>query len=200
VAGKMGRIGVLGLQGAVSEHVKQIEALGLEAVIVKTPEQLEQIDGLILPGGESTTMRKLIDRYHFFKPLKEFHTAGKPIFGTCAGMVLVAGELVGSEESHLQIMDVKVKRNGFGRQIASFEADLDIGGFDEPFKAVFIRAPYIESAGENVEVLAKYDEKIVAAREGNVLACAFHPELTDDTRFLQLFVSMIEEQKQAVYF
>ncbi|MHC5561013.1 pyridoxal 5'-phosphate synthase glutaminase subunit PdxT [Bacillus spizizenii] len=189
-------IGVLGLQGAVSEHVKQIKALGLEAVVIKKPEQLEQIDGLILPGGESTTMRKLIDRYDFFDPLKEFYKAGKVIFGTCAGMVLVAKELAGSEESHLGIIDISVKRNAFGRQIASFEVDLDITGLEDPFKAVFIRAPYIESAGQNVEVLAKYDGKIVAAREGNVLTCAFHPELTADTRFLQLFVEMVEEQKQ----
>ncbi|HZG71125.1 MAG TPA: pyridoxal 5'-phosphate synthase glutaminase subunit PdxT [Chondromyces sp.] len=192
----MKTIGVLGLQGAVAEHIKQIEALELEAVIVKKPEQLEQIDGLILPGGESTTMRKLIDRYDFFGPLKEFYIAGKAIFGTCAGMVLVAQELIGSEDPHLQMMDVTVKRNGFGRQIASFEADLDIAGLDDPFKAVFIRAPYIESAGKNVEVLAQYDGKIVAAREGNVLACAFHPELTADTRFLQLFVEMVEKQEQ----
>lgn len=192
----MATIGVLGLQGAVTEHVKQIEILGLEAVVIKKPEQLEQIDGLILPGGESTTMRKLIDRYDFFGPLKEFYTAGKAIFGTCAGMVLVAKELVGSEESHLGIIDISVKRNAFGRQIASFEVDLDITGLEDPFKAVFIRAPYIESAGQNVEVLAKYDGKIVAAREGNVLTCAFHPELTADTRFLQLFMGMIEEQKQ----
>lgn len=193
----MGRIGVLGLQGAVNEHIKQIEALGLEAIIVKTPQQLEQIDGLILPGGESTTMRKLIDRYHFFGPLKEFHSEGKPIFGTCAGMVLVAKELVGSEDSHLQIMDITVKRNAFGRQIASFEAALDIAGLADPFKGVFIRAPYIERAGENVEVLAKYDGKIVAAREGNVLACAFHPELTTDTRILQMFVEMVETESES---
>lgn len=192
----MATIGVLGLQGAVTEHVKQIETLGLEAVVIKKPEQLEQIDGLILPGGESTTMRKLIDRYDFFGPLKEFYTAGKAIFGTCAGMVLVAKELVGSEESHLGIIDISVKRNAFGRQIASFEVDLDITGLEDPFKAVFIRAPYIESAGQNVEVLAKYDGKIVAAREGNVLTCAFHPELTADTRFLQLFVEMVKEQKE----
>ncbi|MEC1526486.1 pyridoxal 5'-phosphate synthase glutaminase subunit PdxT [Bacillus spizizenii] len=188
-------IGVLGLQGAVSEHVKQIKALGLEAVVIKKPEQLEQIDGLILPGGESTTMRKLIDRYDFFDPLKEFYKAGKAIFGTCAGMVLVAKELA-SDESYLEIIDISVKRNAFGRQIASFEVDLDITGLEDPFKAVFIRAPYIKSAGQNVEVLAKYDGKIVAAREGNVLTCAFHPELTADTRFLQLFVEMVEEQKQ----
>ncbi|MEC2184087.1 pyridoxal 5'-phosphate synthase glutaminase subunit PdxT [Bacillus spizizenii] len=187
-------IGVLG-QGAVSEHVKQIKALGLEAVVIKKPEQLEQIDGLILPGGESTTMRKLIDRYDFFDPLKEFYKAGKAIFGTCAGMVLVAKELA-SDESYLEIIDISVKRNAFGRQIASFEVDLDITGLEDPFKAVFIRAPYIKSAGQNVEVLAKYDGKIVAAREGNVLTCAFHPELTADTRFLQLFVEMVEEQKQ----
>lgn len=193
----MGRIGVLGLQGAVTEHIKQIEALGIEAVIVKTPEQLEEIDGLILPGGESTTMRKLIERNNFFGPLKEFHSVGKSIFGTCAGMVLVAKELIGSEDSHLQLMDITVKRNAFGRQIASFEAELDIAGLDDPFKGVFIRAPYIERAGEDVEVLAKYEGKIVAAREGNVLVCAFHPELTMDTRFLQMFVEMVEIESES---
>lgn len=190
----MKTIGILGLQGAVAEHVRQVEALGLNAVVVKKAAQLQDIDGLILPGGESTTMRKLIDRYEFFDALKAFHEAKKPIFGTCAGMVLVANELVDSEDAHLQIMDVTVKRNAFGRQIASFEADLDIDGLHEPFKAVFIRAPYIERAGENVDVLATYDGKIVAAKQGNVLASAFHPELTNDTRFLKLFVDMVKEQ------
>ncbi|MEW4282374.1 pyridoxal 5'-phosphate synthase glutaminase subunit PdxT [Priestia koreensis] len=190
----MQTIGILGLQGAVAEHVRQVEALGLNAVVVKKAAQLQDIDGLILPGGESTTMRKLIDRYEFFDDLKAFHEAKKPIFGTCAGMVLVANELVDSEAAHLQIMDVTVKRNAFGRQIASFEADLDIDGLNEPFKAVFIRAPYIERAGENVDVLATYDGKIVAAKQRNVLSSAFHPELTNDTRFLKLFVDMVKEQ------
>lgn len=189
-------IGVLGLQGAIEEHVKQIKALGLEAVIIKKPEQLMQIDGLILPGGESTTMSKLIDRYGFLEPIRQFAANKKPILGTCAGMVLVAKKIVGSEESHLNIMDVVVKRNAFGRQVDSFETDLDIAGIDGPFKAVFIRAPYVELAGENVEVLAKFDGKIVAAKEENMITCAFHPELTGDTQFLGLFVKMLEEDKE----
>lgn len=189
-------IGILGLQGAVEEHVKQVESLGVEAVVIKHPEQLESIDGLILPGGESTTMRKLINQYGFLEPLKEFSALKKPIFGTCAGMVLVAKELSGAEESHLQIMDVAVRRNGFGRQRDSFEAELDIIGIDTPYTAMFIRAPYIESAGEDVEILAKYDGKIVAAKEEHILASAFHPELTDDTRFLQIFIEMVENGMQ----
>jgi pyridoxal 5'-phosphate synthase pdxT subunit len=191
-------IGVLGLQGAVAEHINQIESLGAHGVIVKTPEQLEQVDGLILPGGESTTMRKLIDRYRFLEPLKQFSRNQKPIFGTCAGMVLVAKELSDSPDAHLQLMDIQVKRNAFGRQKDSFEAALEIKGLDTPFSAVFIRAPYIESAGHDVQVLATYDGHIVAARQHHILASAFHPELTGDTRFLQLFLNMIKESNQAI--
>lgn len=196
MAGKITTIGVLGLQGAVEEHIKQIESLGLRGIVVKKPEQLEQIDGLILPGGESTAMRKLIDQYGFLEPLKQFSDNKKPIFGTCAGMVLAANKLVGSEDSHLNMIDITVKRNAFGRQRDSFEAELDIYGIESPITAVFIRAPYIEKAGENVEVLAKLEEKIVAARQEHILVCAFHPELTADTRFLQLFVQMIEDYKK----
>lgn len=190
-------IGVLGLQGAVEEHVKQLADLGLKAIVVRKPEQLEVIDGLILPGGESTTISKLIHRYGFLEPIKQFAANKKPILGTCAGMVLLAKKLSGSDELHLQLMDVVVKRNAFGRQVDSFETDLDIAGIEGPFKAVFIRAPYIEIAGENVEVLAKYDGKIVAAKEENILACAFHPELTEDTHFLALFVKMVAVNKES---
>ncbi|MEN2768182.1 pyridoxal 5'-phosphate synthase glutaminase subunit PdxT [Ornithinibacillus xuwenensis] len=186
-------IGVLGLQGAVAEHIKQVEALGCNGLIVKRPEQLAFIDGLILPGGESTTMRKLIDRYGFFEPLIEFSNEKKPIFGTCAGMVLVANKLSESKEAHLGLMNVCVKRNAFGRQRDSFEAALEVKGIETPYSAVFIRAPYIESAGEEVEILAQYNGNIVAAKQGNILASAFHPELTADTRFLQLFIEMVKE-------
>lgn len=183
-------IGVLGLQGAVTEHIHQIENLGLHGIIVKKPEQLEQIDGLILPGGESTTMRKLIDRYGFYRPLQQFGKK-KAIFGTCAGMVLLAKELVDTEESHLGLIDIKVKRNAFGRQVHSFEADLEVKGMDKPYPAVFIRAPYIESTANGVEVLAMHDDHIVAAKQANILVTSFHPELTGDNRFLQLFAEMI---------
>lgn len=186
----MQKIGVLGLQGAVQEHLKQIEAVGLKGIIVKKPEQLVEIDGLILPGGESTTMRRFIDLYGFLEPLKQFGKQ-KPIFGTCAGMVLLAKELVDSEDGHLQLIDIKVKRNAFGRQIDSFEADLEVNGMINPYPAVFIRAPFIEAASSEVDVLATYEGNIVAARQGNILVTAFHPELTDDVRFMELFVKML---------
>ncbi|RKQ31339.1 pyridoxal 5'-phosphate synthase glutaminase subunit PdxT [Oceanobacillus halophilus] len=190
-------IGILGLQGAISEHLNHIKSLGAKGVIIKKPVQLEDIDGLILPGGESTTMRKLIDRYGFLEPLKNFSKLGKPIFGTCAGMVLVAKEITDSTESHLHLMDVRVKRNAFGRQRDSFEAYLDIKGLKDPFHAVFIRAPYIDSANKNVEILATFDDHIVAARQNHLLVSAFHPELTEDNRFLELFVHMVKNQKAA---
>lgn len=191
----MVKIGVLGLQGAVREHVRSIEASGAEAVIVKTVEQLEEIDGLIIPGGESTTMRRLIDKYHFMEPLRSFAKKGKPMFGTCAGLILLAKQLVDHKEPHLGLMDVVVARNSFGRQRESFEAELTIPGIAEDFVGVFIRAPHIVEAGENVEILAKHDGRIVAAREGQFLGCSFHPELTDDHRITGYFVKMVEESK-----
>lgn len=188
-------IGVLGLQGAIEEHVQHIQSLGLNAIVVKKPMQLEEIDGLILPGGESTTMRKLIDRYGFLEALKKFSADQKPIFGTCAGMVLVARELCGSNVTHLGIMDISVKRNAFGRQRESFEADLEVKGLDAPYHAIFIRAPYIERVGQNVEILAEVDGHIVAARQGHILTTAFHPELTNDSRILNIFIEMVKERK-----
>ena len=189
----MVKIGVLGLQGAVIEHIRSVEACGAEAVVVKKVEQLNAIDGLILPGGESTTMRKLIDQYGFLEPLREFSKQGKPMFGTCAGLILLAKKLVGYTEPHLGLLDVTVERNSFGRQVDSFEEELSIQGLDAPFVGVFIRAPHIVEAGENVEVLAEHNGRIVAAREGNLLGCSFHPELTDDHRFTGLFVEMVEK-------
>lgn len=190
------KIGVLGLQGAVREHVHSVEESGAEAIVIKKVEQLDEIDGLILPGGESTTMRKLIDKYQFMDKLKEFAQSGKPMFGTCAGLILLAKRVVGYDEPHIGIMDVTVERNSFGRQRESFEADLDITGVASDFPAVFIRAPHIVEAGENVEVISKHDGRIVAAREGNVLGCSFHPELTDDHRLTAYFVSMVKEAKE----
>lgn len=187
------KVGVLGLQGAVIEHVRSVEACGAEAVIVKKVDQLADLDGLILPGGESTTMRKLIDKYGFLEPLHEFARQGKPIFGTCAGLILLAKRLVDYAEPHLGLFDVTVKRNSFGRQVDSFEAELNIQGLAEPFVGVFIRAPHIVEAGETVEILAKHEGRIVAAREGQFLGCSFHPELTDDHRFTELFIKMVKE-------
>jgi pyridoxal 5'-phosphate synthase pdxT subunit len=189
----MVKIGVLALQGAVREHVRAVEACGAEAIVIKLKEQLAEVDGLILPGGESTTMRRLIDKYTFMDELKAFAAAGKPMFGTCAGLILLAKRLVGYEVPHIGVMDVTVERNSFGRQRESFEAELDIAGVGENFNAVFIRGPHIVEAGENVEVLAKYEGRIVAAREGQFLGCSFHPELTDDHRMTAYFINMVKE-------
>ncbi|HET7580554.1 MAG TPA: pyridoxal 5'-phosphate synthase glutaminase subunit PdxT [Bacillales bacterium] len=195
----MVKIGVLALQGAVAEHVKALEASGAETTIVKRIEQLDEIDGLVMPGGESTTMRRLIDKYHFFEPLKAFAEAGKPVFGTCAGLILLASRIEGQDTSHLGLMDMTVRRNAFGRQRESFEAELMINGVDGDFIGVFIRAPYIIEVGPEVEILSKHDEKIVAARQGHLLTCAFHPELADDPRFHGLFVRMVEQAKNGLH-
>lgn len=188
-------IGVLGLQGAVREHVRSIEAAGASAVVIKKAEQLRDIDGLIIPGGESTTMRKLMDQYGFMEPLREFAKEEKPMFGTCAGLIIMAKHIEGYEEPHLGVLDVTVERNSFGRQVDSFETDLEVKGLENPYTAVFIRAPHIMEAGEGVEVLAEYDGRIVAARQGQFLGCSFHPELTDDHRLTQLFIDMVKNFK-----
>lgn len=191
----MVKIGVLGLQGAVREHVKSVEASGAEAVVIKRIEQLEEIDGLILPGGESTTMRRLIDKYAFMEPLCTFAKSGKPMFGTCAGMILLAKTLIGYEEAHIGAMDITVERNAFGRQKDSFEAALSIEGVGEDFLGVFIRAPYVVEVADNVEVLSKHGDRMVAVRQNQFLAASFHPELTDDHRVTAYFVEMVKEAK-----
>lgn len=191
----MVKIGVLGLQGAVREHVKSVEASGAEAVVVKRIEQLEEIDGLILPGGESTTMRRLIDKYAFMEPLRTFAKSGKPMFGTCAGMILLAKTLIGYEEAHIGAMDITVERNAFGRQKDSFEAALSIEGVGEDFVGVFIRAPYVVEVADNGEVLSKHGDRMVAVRQDQFLAASFHPELTDDHRVTAYFVEMVKEAK-----
>ncbi|MGH0944472.1 pyridoxal 5'-phosphate synthase glutaminase subunit PdxT [Bacillus mycoides] len=192
----MVKIGVLGLQGAVREHVKSVEASGAEAVVVvKRIEQLEEIDGLILPGGESTTMRRLIDKYAFMEPLRTFAKSGKPMFGTCAGMILLAKTLIGYEEAHIGAMDITVERNAFGRQKDSFEAALSMKGVGEDFVGVFIRAPYVVNVADDVEVLSMHGERMVAVRQGPFLAASFHPELTDDHRVTAYFVEMVKEAK-----
>lgn len=187
------KVGVLALQGAFREHIIAIEDCGAEAIAVKKIEQLDDIDGLVIPGGESTAIRRLIDRYDFMDSLKQFAIDGKPIFGTCAGLILLAKNLIGAKEPHIAVMDVTVERNSFGRQRESFEESLDIAGVADDYEAIFIRAPHIVQAGENVEVLAKHNERIVMAREGNLLACSFHPELTNDRRIISYFLKMIQE-------
>ncbi|WP_325166722.1 pyridoxal 5'-phosphate synthase glutaminase subunit PdxT [Viridibacillus soli] len=187
------KIGVLALQGAIREHVGAIEAVGADAIIVKRVEQLEELDGLVLPGGESTTMRRLIDRYGMMEALREFAAVGKPMFGTCAGLILLAREVIDQATPHIGVMNVVVERNSFGRQVDSFEMALSLKNIGENFPAVFIRAPHIVAAGPNVEVLAEHEGRIVLAREGPFLGCSFHPELTDDTRIMAYFVKMVRQ-------
>ncbi len=186
----MPHIGVLGLQGAISEHMKQLESIGCTAAVIKTPSELSTIDGLIIPGGESTAIKKLMDIYGFTDAIQSF---SKPIFGTCAGMVLLAREVVGNPDLSLGLIDLVVQRNASGRQRSSFETSLAIKGLDEPFNAIFIRAPYCLQASEEVEILAAYDGHIVAAKQRGILVSSFHPELTGDHRFLQLFIEMVKE-------
>lgn len=189
------KIGVLALQGAVAEHIDMIEKAGGEGVIVKRTEQLPDIDGIIIPGGESTTIGKLMRTYGFIDALREFSLQGKPLFGTCAGLIVLAKEISGQEEAHLGLMDIRVARNAFGRQRESFETDLDIKGVDKDVRAVFIRAPLIEQVGSEVDVLATYQDQIVAARQGHLLAASFHPELTDDERLHAYFLDMVRESR-----
>ncbi|KRF19291.1 pyridoxal 5'-phosphate synthase glutaminase subunit PdxT [Paenibacillus sp. Soil787] len=191
----MTKVGVLALQGAVAEHIRGIEKAGAEGVVVKRTEQLADLDGIILPGGESTTIGKLMRTYGFIDALKDFSAAGKPIFGTCAGLIVIAKEITGQPEAHLELMDITVARNAFGRQRESFETDLPIKGIDENVRAVFIRAPLIEKVGPGVDVLATYDGQIVAAQQGHLLAASFHPELTDDFRLHSYFLDMVKQRQ-----
>jgi 5'-phosphate synthase pdxT subunit len=191
------KIGVLALQGAVREHINMLEKAGATAVAVKRAHELEDLDGLVIPGGESTTISKLMNKYGLKEPILAMHRASKPIFGTCAGLIVIAKRIEGYDEPHLGLMDVTVKRNAFGRQRESFEVMLDVKGVGNDFPAVFIRAPYIEEVGPEVQVLAEVDGKIVAAQQGTLLGAAFHPELTDDLRFHAHFVEMVKEAKLA---
>ncbi|RUS47510.1 pyridoxal 5'-phosphate synthase glutaminase subunit PdxT [Cohnella sp. AR92] len=186
-------IGVLALQGAVAEHIRSIELAGGTGVAVKTVDQLKEIDGLILPGGESTTIGKLMRKYEFIDAIRDFANGGKPVFGTCAGLIVLAERLEGAEEPHLRLMNMTVARNAFGRQRESFETDLDVKGIDTPLRAVFIRAPLIKEVGDNVDVLSTYKDEIVTARQGNLLASSYHPELTDDYRLHEYFLNMAKE-------
>ena len=189
----MAKIGVLALQGAVKEHIQQIKLLGHETVAVKTSDDLRGIDGLILPGGESTTIGKMLERNDLLEPIKAMAQQGVPMFGTCAGLILLAKKIRNSKTPHLSLMDVEVERNSFGRQVDSFEVPLSIPSIGDEITAVFIRAPHIVSIGEHVEILATYEERIVLARDGQFLGCSFHPELTDDVRILEFFIGMVNE-------
>jgi 5'-phosphate synthase pdxT subunit len=183
------RIGVLALQGAFREHQQALTKMGVESVQIKKPEHLEGIDALIIPGGESTTMGKLLDGCRLFDPLRRLGEEGLPILGTCAGLIMLAKDITGSSQPRLGLMDISVERNAFGRQADSFESNLDIPALgEEPFPAVFIRAPCITAVRPGVKVLAQFGVKIVFARQGRLLAAAFHPELTDDLRVHRYFL------------
>ena len=192
------QIGVLALQGDVREHVAMLERAGARAVPVRRPRELADLDGIILPGGESTTMRRLIDRWDLRQPLLDFAATGAPLFGTCAGMIVLSREIAGGEEPILPLLDVTVQRNAFGRQLDSFEAELTVPVLgDRPVHAVFIRAPVIERTGPGVDVLARLEDgRVVAVRERNVIATSFHPELAGETRFHRLVATMAAEHDE----
>ncbi len=188
-------VGVLALQGDFREHRIMLEGLGALTREVRRAGELEGLDGLVIPGGESTTISKLMDAYGLARPITAFSRAGGLVYGTCAGLITVARGTVEGSPPTLGLMDIVARRNAFGRQVRSFEADLPVAGIGpEPLRAVFIRAPWVERAGPDVEVLATFEGRIVAAREGGVLVTAFHPELTDDARMHELFITMIRRR------
>jgi pyridoxal 5'-phosphate synthase pdxT subunit len=189
------KIGVLALQGDVREHTRALERTGAAALPIRRPDEVAGIDGLIVPGGESTTIGKLLDRFELMEPIRERVADGMPLWGTCAGLILMAREVVGREDApnRLGLLDVVVRRNAYGRQTESFETDLDVTGLDEPFRAVFIRAPVIESAGPDVEILATFEGKPVLVQSGTLLASSFHPEMTGDGRVHEMFVGLAEK-------
>ena len=189
--GELTRVGVLALQGDVREHMSILESLGADAVSVKRPDQLGEIDALIIPGGESTTIGKMAVRFGMLEPLRESIGHGLPTYGTCAGMILLASALSDGDQPLIGALDVVVKRNAFGRQNDSFEADLDISGLDDPFHAVFIRAPWIEKVGAEVDVMATINDHPVMVRQDRIMATSFHPELTGDSRIHQVLLDLI---------
>jgi pyridoxal 5'-phosphate synthase pdxT subunit len=180
------KIGILAVQGNVREHAAMLRRLGANPVEVRLPEQLGELDGLVIPGGESTAIARLVRLYGLEEAIRSFR---RPILGTCAGMILL-------DRRHLGILDLEVNRNAYGRQVASFEADLDLAGEDEPLRGVFIRAPRVSDAGPDVEVLAELDGEPVLLREGRTIVAAFHPELTDDTRVHERFLELVREESR----
>ncbi|MCU1369462.1 MAG: glutamine amidotransferase [Ilumatobacteraceae bacterium] len=187
-------VGLLALQGAIGPHADALRALGATPVEVRTPDQLAAVDALIIPGGESTTMSKLLDTSGLAQPLRDRLADGLPTFGTCAGMIVLARTVLDgrADQNSYDGIDVTVRRNAFGRQVDSFEADLAIDGLDTPFHAVFIRAPFVEEVGEGVEVLASVDGHPVLCRQGRVMVSAFHPELTGDLRLHEQFLQLAD--------
>jgi len=187
------RIGVLSLQGDFLEHTRAFQGLDCETAPVKTVAAVSACDGLVIPGGESTTIGKLCDRFGVGDAIKSLHAAGKPIWGTCAGMILLAKEIANSDQWRLGLMDIEVQRNAFGRQVDSFETDFPMEGVEGgPVRAVFIRAPFVSRVWGDTRVLAEFGGRIVAARQATLLATAFHPELTDDRRVQEYFLGMVK--------
>ncbi len=191
-------IGILGLQGDFHAHQKMIERLGAKTLVVRTADDLKAVDGLIIPGGESTTITRLLFRYKLTGAIRKFHKTGKPIFGTCAGMIVLSKKIASHPgQFRFGFIDIAVARNAYGRQIDSFEDEISIPALGEkPFRAVFIRAPKIAEIGKKVESLAKHGGDHVLARQGSVLVCSFHPELTNDARVHEYFLEMIKKASQ----
>lgn len=196
------RIGVLALQGDFAEHIQMLDMIGIDSIEVRKVQQLSEIDGLIIPGGESTTIVKLLHMFDFVDDLKSHVESGMALWGTCAGMIVIARELADPYPTPLNLIDIGVARNYFGRQVDSFEAELEINGVEgDPMRAVFIRAPIVQDTGENIETLATvpatadHPEQAVAVKSGRVLATSFHPELTQDTRLHSLFVELAEDAR-----
>ncbi|GHU85538.1 pyridoxal 5'-phosphate synthase subunit PdxT [Bacteroidia bacterium] len=188
-------VGILALQGAYQKHYDMVKSIGENAMFVRSIEDLSSIDAMILPGGESTTIGKLLDWYGLLNPLKQRIEAGMPTLGTCAGMIMLAKETENHQPNLLEVMDIKVERNAYGAQIESFETDIDVKGFYSPFPAIFIRAPKITQIGDNVEVLAEHNGTPILIKERNIIAASFHPELTNDDRIHKLILSNISSIK-----
>jgi len=187
------RVGVLALQGDFREHAASLQRVGADTILVRTAEQLDGLDALVIPGGESKTIGKLANRFGLLEPIRTAVRSGLATFGTCAGMIFLASGTTGPEQIQAGVLDVVVERNAFGRQVDSFEADLDVKGFDEPVHAVFIRAPWIAEVGDEVDVLAEVDGHPVVVSQGNIIATSFHPELTGDDRFSTLLLQLAQE-------
>ncbi|ANQ53082.1 glutamine amidotransferase [Thermosipho sp. 1063] len=186
------KIGVSGIQGDFREHKQMLERLGVEVLIVRKPEDLDEVNGLVIPGGESTTMIRIMKMVNLYEKLRERISNGFPVFGTCAGMILLSKEVVNFKQDSLKVIDIKVERNAYGRQVDSFETEVEIKGFEKSYKAVFIRAPKVVGYGNNVEVLSTYENSPILLRQKNVLVASFHPELTDDTRVHEYFLNMVK--------
>ncbi len=191
-------VGVLALQGDFREHIAMLASLDVEAAEVRTPEELGEVDALVIPGGESTTIGRLASIYGLMEPIRDRCAAGMPVLGTCAGMIFLAASTAEGHQAQLGVLDARVRRNAFGRQVDSFEADMEVVGLEAPMRAVFIRAPWMEKIGSEVEVLATVvddagDTHPVLVRQGRIIATSFHPELTSDTRLHEMLIALIED-------